>query len=105
MKKMCWESILVKNIVDWTSGQDGGAGKHGLPPCTTTAKIPLLYKTNITQNHKEIQLCGNLTTKELKKSHSFRQVGGAETWRWGEMCMEAWRQETWNWLSCTPCGG
>ena len=53
-------------------------------------KLQLDYKTNIVQKHKKIELCGSLTTKELKKSHSSRWVGGveilivqrgAETWR------------------------
>ena len=47
-------------------------------------KLQLDYKTNI-QNHQKIKLYGSLTTKALKKPHSSRQVGGAET------CREAWR--------------
>ena len=41
-------------------------------------KLKLNYKTTITQNHQKMELYISLTTKELKKSHSFGQVGGAE---------------------------
>ena len=61
-----------------TSSQDGGVGKCGLPPGTTTAKLQLNYRTNITQNCQKIELYGTLTTKELKKPHSSRRVGGTE---------------------------
>ena len=43
-------------------------------------KLQLDYKTNITQNHQNIKLYGSLTTKELKKPHSSRWVGGAKRW-------------------------
>ena len=33
-----------------TSGQDGGIGKHGSPPLTTTSKLQVNYRTTITQN-------------------------------------------------------
>ena len=36
-------------------------------------------KTNNTQNHQKIELYGNATTKDLKKQHSSRQVGGVQT--------------------------
>ena len=41
-------------------------------------KLQLDYKTNITQNSQKIELYESPTTKGLKKSHSSRQVGGAE---------------------------
>ena len=62
-----------------TSSQDGGIGKHALPPCTTTEKLQPDLKTKNTQNHQKTKLYGSLTTKDLKKPHSFGQVGGAET--------------------------
>ena len=68
-----------------TSSQDGRIGKHSSPPCTTTAKLQLNYKTAIIQNHQKIKLYGSLTTKELKKLYSFRWVGGYEMWRCLEM--------------------
>ena len=55
-----------------------------MPPHSTTAKV-LDYKTNITQNHQNIELYGSLTNKELKKSYSSRWVGRAETQRCVEM--------------------
>ena len=55
-----------------TTGQDGGVNKHILPPCTTTAKIQLDYKTNFTQICQKIYLYGSLTTKDSKKPHSSR---------------------------------
>ena len=64
-----------------TSSQDGSIGKHGSSPCTTTVKLQLNYRTNIIQNHQEIELYGSLTTKELKKLHSSGWIGGAEGWR------------------------
>ena len=36
------------------------------------------YKTKSNQNYQKIKLYGSLTTKELKKKHSFRLLGGAE---------------------------
>ena len=60
--------------------EDGGVGKHALPPCTTTEKITTRPQNN-TQNHQKIKLNGSPTTKDLKKPHSFRWVGGGvETW-------------------------
>ena len=46
-------------------------------------KLQLNYKTTITQNHWKIEPNGSPTTKELKKSHPFRWVGGAEKWTRG----------------------
>ena len=66
----------------WTSGQDGGIGRYTLPPHTTKRRATNL-KTKNNQNCQKIQLYGSLTTKELKKKLSSRQVGGAETGSWG----------------------
>ena len=41
-------------------------------------KLQINYKTTITQNHQKIELYEKPTTTELKKSHSSRQVGGAD---------------------------
>ena len=46
-------------------------------------KLQLDYQTNITQTDQKIELYGSLTTKDLKKPHSSRQVGGAESQSWG----------------------
>ena len=48
-----------------------------MPPCTTKRRTTHLKIKN--QNCQKIELYGSLTTKELKKKHSPRQVGGAET--------------------------
>ena len=60
-----------------TSGQDEGVGRHNLPSCTTKRKTTNL-KTKNNENCQKIKLYGSLTTKELKKKHSSRPVGGAE---------------------------
>ena len=40
-------------------------------------------KTNNTQTCQKIELYGSLTTKDLKKPHSSRRVGGEEMRSWG----------------------
>ena len=49
-----------------------------MPPYTTKRRTTNL-KTKSNQNSQKIELYGSPTTKELKKKHSFRLVGGAET--------------------------
>ena len=49
-----------------------------MPPRTSKTRTTNL-KTNTNQNSQKIELYGSLTTKELKKKHSSRPVGGAET--------------------------
>ena len=81
MKKKWYTCSLYLNIFRETSGQHGGVGKHGLPPCTTTSKLHVNYRTTITQNHPSeppIKLNGSPTTMELKKPHPSRLVGGVE---------------------------
>ena len=59
------------------SRQDGGVGRYTLPPYTTKrTTMNLKAKTN--QNCQKIKLYGSPTTKELKKKHSSRSVGGVE---------------------------
>ena len=60
-----------------TSGQDAGISRYTLTPRTTKRTITNL-KTKNTQNYQKIELYGSLTTKELKKRHSSRPVGGVE---------------------------
>ena len=63
----------------WTSGQDGGiVGRYTLPPRTTKRKTTTNLKTKNNQNCQKIELYGSLTTKEIKKKHSSRSIGGAE---------------------------
>ena len=66
------------------SCQDGGIGRYTLPPCKTKRKTTTNLKTKNNQNWQKMELCGSLTTKELKKKHSSRPVGGAETGSWVE---------------------
>ena len=54
-------------------------GRHTVPPRTTKRRTTTNLKTKNHQNCKKIKLYGSLTTKELKKKHSSRPVGGAET--------------------------
>ena len=61
------------------SGQDGGISRYTLPPRTTKRRTTTNLKTKNNQNCQTMELYGSLTTKELKKKHSFRPVGGEET--------------------------
>ena len=85
IKKSYRNKRKIKKILP-ISGEDGVIGKDASPPGTTVAKTTLDYKTNITQKCQKIKLCGTPTTKDLKKSHSSRQVGGVETWSGAEKC-------------------
>ena len=76
-----------------TSGQDGGIGRYTVPPRTTKRRTTTNLKTKNNQNYttvfgQKIRLYGSLTTKELKKKHSSRPVGGVETGSQG-------REDTW----------
>ena len=55
-----------------------------MPPHTTKRRTTTHLKTKQPEL-TEIELNGNLTTKELKKKHSSRPVGGAETGSRGEV--------------------
>ena len=48
------------------TGQDGGIGRHSVPPHTTKRRITTNLKTKDNQNWQKIKLYGSLTTKELK---------------------------------------
>ena len=37
-----------------SSGQDGGVGKHGSPPCIITSKLKLNYRLTNTQDHQKL---------------------------------------------------
>ena len=59
-----------------------------MPSHTTKRRTTPHLKTITTtttknENCQKIKLYGNLTTKELKKKHSSRLVGGAEMESWG----------------------
>ena len=73
-----------------TSDQDGGRGRHTLPPHTTIRRITTNVKTKNNQNCQKIKLYRRPIIKELKK-HSPRQVGGAEMGRRSREDTEKWR--------------
>ena len=68
-----------------------------MPPLTPKKRTTNL-KTKNNQNWLKIKLYGSLTTKKLKKTHSSRLVGGADTGTRGE---EGWRQGS-GWQSEQP---
>ena len=54
-----------------------------MPPCTTKSRTTTNLKTKNNQNCQKIELYESVTTKELKKKHSSRLVGGVEIGNWG----------------------
>ena len=79
------KETLVESIVkeDYeTSSEDGGVSRHA-SPCTTTERTTTKPQNN-TQNCQKIKLYGSLATKDLKKSHSFGQLGEADSQRRAE---------------------
>ena len=71
--------MLAIQKVIMTSSQDGSVDKYTLPPCTTKRRTTTNLKTKKNnQNYKKIELYGSPTTKELKKKHSTRPVGGVD---------------------------
>ena len=66
-----------------------------MPP-HTTKRTTTNFKTKNNYNFQKIELYGSMTTKELKKKHSSRLVGGAEMGSWGR---EDKRQGT-GWRTC-----
>ena len=120
----------LSNLV--TSCQDACMGRYALLPCTTKRRTTTNLKTKSNQNCQKIKLCGSLTTKELKKKHSSRLVGGVGmgsqgrkdvwqgsgwwTWqvrqwggawrtRWSHICMHInWEEQLENEIDCTTQG-
>ena len=76
--KMLFEHLLYINEILVTSVQDGGIGTYALIPHTMKRRTTTKLKTKTNQNCQKIKLYGSPTTKELKKKHSYRLVGGAE---------------------------
>ena len=60
------------------TSQGGDVGRYTVPPHTTKGRTTTNLRTKNNQNCQKIKLYGNLTTKELKKKHSYRPVGEAE---------------------------
>ena len=76
-----------------TSGQDESIGRYTLPPCTTKRRTTTHLKTKNNQNGQKIKLYGSPTTKELKKKHLSRPVGGVEKGCWGRQ--DSWQGSSW----------
>ena len=55
-----------------------------MPSRTTKRRTITNLKTKHNQNWQKIELYGSPTTKELKKKHSSRPVGGVEMGSWAE---------------------
>ena len=64
-------------------GLTAKVGRNMLPPFKTKRRTTTHLKTKNNQNSQEIELYGSLTTKELKKKHPFRLIGGVELGSWG----------------------
>ena len=73
--------------------QDRGMGRYTVSPCTTKRRATTNLKTKNNQNCQKIELYGSLTTRELKKKHSSRLVGGAEMGSRGEE--DVWQDGSW----------
>ena len=76
---LCLKEGTDYKKLEITSSQDGGIGRYTMPPNTTQTRTTTNIKTKNNQNCQKIELYGSPTTKELKKKHSPRPVGGVET--------------------------
>ena len=68
---------ITFKMTEQTYGQDGSVGGYTVPPWTTKKSTKTNLSTKNNQNWQEMELYGSLTTKDLKKKHSSRPVGGA----------------------------
>ena len=92
-----------QDLLHITSSQGGGIGRYTLPSCTTKRRTTNL-KTRTNQNCQKIELYGSPTSKQLKKKHSFRLIGGLEMGSWGGEDVQQgsnWR----TWASEVVAGG
>ena len=102
VKAVSLDKILsARNRKGKTSGQDGGVRRYTLPPHTTKRRATTNLNTKNNQNCQKIKLYGSLTTKELKKKHSFRLVGGAG-WGPGGQGAGWWTRQSHTFTLC-PC--
>ena len=79
------QSIFPKSglsLLNQSHAEDGGVGRHTVPPRTTKRRTTTNLKTKNNKNCQKIELYGSLTTKELKSKHSFRLERGVETSSW-----------------------
>ena len=62
-----------------TSSQDGDVVRHTVLPLTTKTRTTTNFNKKNNQNCQKIKRYRSPKTKELKKKHSSRLVGGVET--------------------------
>ena len=62
-------------------------------PHVTKMRTATNLKTKNIQNFQKVKLYGSLTTKELKKKHSSRLIGGAEMASQGRE--DSWQGGSW----------
>ena len=74
--QLTYETLKLRRL-SGTSGQEGGVGRSASLSCITKRRITISLKTKNNQDCLKIELFRNPTRKELKKKHSFRQVGWA----------------------------
>ena len=58
---------ILKKLIEYSSGQDGGIGRNPSLPCTTKRSITTNLKSVNNQKCQKIKLQGIPTTKKLKK--------------------------------------
>ena len=69
-------------------------------PCVTKRRTMTNLRTKNNQNFQKIAPYGSPTTKELKKKHSSRPVGGVEMGIWGREDLQqagSWRTVSERW--------
>ena len=74
-----------------------------MPPCTNKRRTTTNLKTKNNQNCQRFKLYRSLTTKELKKNHSSRLVGGTEICSQG--AEDLWQSDNWRTGASTAAAG
>ena len=87
MRHICIPCVFKLNF------RPNGEDFRPLLPHTTKRRTITNLKTKNNQNCQKTQLYGSPTTKELKKKHSYRPVGGEETGSWGGE--DEWQGSSW----------
>ena len=89
---------LIRESQRQISGQDVSIGNTFHLQAQLDQKLQLDYKTNISQICQKIELYGSPITKDLKKPHSSRRVGGLERQRGAEREEQQRSIDTWSGL-------
>ena len=92
--------MLLKELHPTFKGT--GVGRYSFLPHATKRRITTNLKTKNNQNCQKIEQCRSLTTKELKKKHSSRFVGGVETGSQGGE--DAQQGGGWDWVGEVVAG-